>query len=452
MLLATVRMSRVNPGTEPRPHLLLVAFYFPPARASGVFRARAIANHLVAHGWDVTVLTADEGFFTETLRQSDPGLLATVSSDVRVVRVAFRGRRLDRNLRHHGWFRGNFPKVADRLLQRVEERRFPDPYASWIAPAVRAAKAVHDRHRLDVVLATGNPFSSFEVARGVAASTDRPYVLDYRDSWTLNQFSEQPAYEPDSPVWEAEHRVLSAARRIVYVNHAQKGWYADRYPHVASRMIVVENGYDAEFLRVDGVDGAAPDASHGLRLGYIGTITRHLPWAELFAGWEVVREQPELAGATLELYGHLGFFGQAGSPLEALLPAGEGHRIHYRGPLPKQRIGQAYHELDVLLLVTPNSCYVTCQKVYEYMATAKPIVSVNEPGADARTPLEGYPLAFNVDRLTPDEVGEQLLRAAAAAREQDSQTEQRAREHAGRFERGRRLERLVDELEGLVDA
>ena len=58
-----------------------MAFYFPPARASGVFRARAIANHFVSAGWSVSVLTADESFFTDTLRQADHTMASTVDEN-----------------------------------------------------------------------------------------------------------------------------------------------------------------------------------------------------------------------------------------------------------------------------------------------------------------------------------------------------------------------------------
>ena len=42
-----------------RPHLLYVAWGFPPCRGSGVYRALATANAFAAGGWDVTVITTD---------------------------------------------------------------------------------------------------------------------------------------------------------------------------------------------------------------------------------------------------------------------------------------------------------------------------------------------------------------------------------------------------------
>jgi glycosyltransferase involved in cell wall biosynthesis len=431
-----------------RPHVLLVAFYFPPARASGVFRARAIANHLVARGWDVTVLAADAWFFTEILRQSDASLMASIDPRVSIERVEFTGRRLDRDLRRHGRFRGNFPKPADRWLERSEQRIFPDAYAPWIRPATSAGLAVARRRGVDLVLATGNPFSSFEVARRIATRGSVPYVLDYRDAWSLDQFGEVPAYPDESPVWASERTVLENAARVVFVNHAQRRWYAERYPQVAARMRVVENGWDPELLSGEAEQDVP---SSGIRMGYIGTITRHLPWATLFDAWDLIRRDPDLLDVSIDLYGYLGFFAHGGSALHDLLPDAREARVTYHGPLPKDQVGLTYRGLDVLLLVTPSSRYVTCQKVYEYMAFAKPIVSVNDPGTDARTPVKGYPLAFNAEQLTAGEVARQMRFAVAAARTSSPTHIEQAREHAAQYERSRRLEVLEHELQGLLD-
>ena len=72
------RQRTPNPRQFPRPRVVYVAFYFPPTRASGVFRSRATANHLAAAGWDVTVITPQREFFTDYIHSFDPSLEATV--------------------------------------------------------------------------------------------------------------------------------------------------------------------------------------------------------------------------------------------------------------------------------------------------------------------------------------------------------------------------------------
>ena len=65
-------------STRRRPRVLYLAFYFPPTRGSGVFRARATANHLAEAGWDVTVHTAPREFFTDYIHSYDASLEATI--------------------------------------------------------------------------------------------------------------------------------------------------------------------------------------------------------------------------------------------------------------------------------------------------------------------------------------------------------------------------------------
>ena len=70
-------------------HLLYIAFFFPPSRASGVYRAIATANALSDQGWRVTVLTADERFFRQEIATTDDTLLDSVNDDVALCRVPF---------------------------------------------------------------------------------------------------------------------------------------------------------------------------------------------------------------------------------------------------------------------------------------------------------------------------------------------------------------------------
>lgn len=432
-----------------RPRLLFIAFYFPPSRASGVFRSRAIANHFADAGWDVTVITPQREFFTETIRSVDETLEATVNPDVTIDRVHFPGRPWQTNLRELSWFRGNFKPVSDKLWTRLETAVFPERYAPWIPRVVRRAAALHRQEPFDLVLATGNPYSSFAAAWGLGRLLRIPYVVDYRDSWTLDQFNECPAFPEDSPVWRWERRILEGAARSIFVNDAQREWHAERYPAAADRMLVVENGYDPTVFG-DTADAPTVEEGRALRMGYIGTITQQLPLEEFLAGWRMAREEPDLADAEARFYGHLGFFPNQTDKILSILPVDEGIGVSYEGAVPKADIASVYDALDVLLMIIPSSRYVTAGKVYEYMAAGRPIVAVHEPWTGARIPLEGYPLAFPVDDLEPGTVAEALVAAARAARTLDVDAVRAAKEHARRYARSAQLKPLEQELRELA--
>ena len=61
----------------------------------------------------------------------------------------------------------------------------PDMAMGWIRPAVKAALKLSGRQKPNVVWATAGPVSSFIVARRFSMQTGVPYVLDFRDAWTI---------------------------------------------------------------------------------------------------------------------------------------------------------------------------------------------------------------------------------------------------------------------------
>jgi glycosyltransferase involved in cell wall biosynthesis len=215
-------------------------------------------------------------------------------------------------------------------------------------------------------------------------------------------------------------------------------------------MTVVENGWDPDILAEVPVRLPAPDQP--LRLTYVGTMTTYMPLREFFEGWRLARDDDALAEATVALHGHLGFSGSGQRAVRALLPLGEDLDVVYEGPLPKADVGAAYGRADILLLILPGSRYVTSGKVYEYMATGKPIVSVHDPQSSANEPLHRYPLWFPAADLSPAAIKDALVAAGKAARGLTPDDVATGRAHAARFTRGAQLAPLEARLRRLAGA
>ncbi|MCC3762794.1 glycosyltransferase [Glycomyces sp. TRM65418] len=425
-----------------RLRLLYLAFFFPPSRSSGVFRARATANHFAEQGWDVTVFKAPDEFFERVTGSVDPELTATVDPRIELVAPPVSHFQWETDLRRFGRFRGNFPFLAKRLHRWQQRRIFPDKYVSWGASSLREALRRHRERPFDLVVATGNPFAAFGAAWAFGKLTGRPYVVDYRDSWTLDQFANAPFFPPEHPAWKWERRVLRSAAASLHVNANMLEWHAERYPEAADRMQVVRNGWDPDVLPEPEATPSA-DEDRPLAFSYIGTLTPVMPIQETLAGFRRLRETGRHPGARLDLYGHFGFFAGSEGRLRTDLGLDEPiEGVHYRGAVPKPRIGSAYAASDVLMFVTGGSKYVTTGKVFEYMASGKPIVSVHEPGCAAEEVLRGYPLWYVPESLAPDDIAVAMAEAGDAARKSDPDVAARAREHAASFTRDKALERF----------
>jgi glycosyltransferase involved in cell wall biosynthesis len=416
------------------PRVLYLSFYFPPSRASGVFRARATANHLAQAGWDVTVVTAPREFFEYHLNgAADPALEATVDPRIRVERPAMNTYMYENDVRRFGMFRRMFPNVASKLYHESQKRLFGEHYIGWVPGVLRTAVSRHLRKRFDLVLATGNPFVSFAVAHHLGKLFRVPYVVDYRDAWIFNQFTEEIRFPEGGLMMQWEEKVLRDAAEVVFVNDGMRRWYAERYPFAADRMEVVPNGWEPELLGRPEYRPADPDRP--LRFSYLGTVTPYLPLEVLVGGWRLARRHPLLADAVLDVHGHLGFFPQEAAEIRPRLDAGADAGVVYRGAFSKTEAAQVYAETDALVFCVPGARFVTSGKVFEYMATGKPIVSVHRPDIAASDVLGGYPLWFHGDRLDEDSVAESFIAAAKAARDLDRPTFEAALRHAGLYTR-----------------
>jgi glycosyltransferase involved in cell wall biosynthesis len=223
-------------------------------------------------------------------------------------------------------------------------------------------------------------------------------------------------------------------------------------------MHVVANGYDVDGDLPVGdlpvADLAVPEpvaCERPLRFGYIGTVTPKVPVAEFLAGWRSARGScADLTDAEVRLHGYLGYYRAPRAELVSLIDAATEAGVTYEGPVGKGDIQQVYRGLDALLLLLGTGLYVTSGKVFEYMSTGLPIVSVHHPENAASDVLRGYPSWFPAEGLGPEQIAAALAAAAAAARVADPGRRAAGVAFAEQFRRDRQLQPRLDALRGAV--
>ena len=432
-----------------RPHLLFLAWGFPPSRAGGVYRALATANAFAAAGWDVTVVTAPRESF-ERYTGTDPTLEARIDPRVRVERIPFDWRALETDIRTFSWLRVHIPIVWRRLNARRDKIRFPETgYGPWRPVLAAAAERIHAEHPVDVVLSTANPHVAFAGAWALHRRHRVPYVMDYRDAWLLDVFSGDRLHGPRSRAARWERKLVAAASEVWFVNEPIRQWHTDLYPGQASKMHVVANGFDVAPPPAE----LRPTAGRPLVFGYIGTMTAKVPLREFLAGWELARARAgELTGGQVRLHGYLGYYQVPRADMLELVSDASPLGVSYEGPVGKADIHAAYDGFDALLLLLGAGRYVTSGKVFEYLSTGLPIVSVHDPINAASDVLREYPLWFPVRSLAPEDIAEALAAAAAAAREASPEVRAACVAFAAQYARARQLQPRLAALATLVGA
>lgn len=424
-----------------RPHLLYVAWGFPPSRGAGVYRALATANAFVGQGWDVTVLTASREIF-EYQTGTDTELEKSVDPRVKVVRVPFSWVRGEPDLSK--WSRA---RVASNLLwtyirARRDSLEFPEPvYGGWRKALIEAAEEVNRRSSVDLVIGTANPNVDFVPGWHLYRKARVPYVMDYRDTWHLDVYQDRRIGSPRSRSARMERRLLAHAAEAWFVNSPIRDWHAQEYAEKdgnREKYHVVANAFEQQFA--DQFRGIEPTSlerdSNGLVLGYLGTIYGPMPLRESLEGWRLARRRSELARRSrIVIRGRLGHYSEPDPNVLAVLHEYREDGVQYEGPVSKTDVASVYKGFDALLLILGRSKYVTSGKVFEYAATGLPIASLHHPETAATGVLEGRKDWFPMTEVTAEGACEVLLRTierAADMTTEDYSENQRWASHLSR--------------------
>jgi hypothetical protein len=373
--------------------VVMVAYYFPPDGSAGVYRPLRFVRQLAWRGWRPTVVTLD----AESHARPDPRLLTLVPAEVEIVRVSERDiwKRIQSRreqgtraqLRTGGAVQAArlrrahqrpLRSLARRIVRRVEATvYYPDPARFWIRPAVSASVGVCRSKRPEAILATGGPWSAFLVAHETSRRTGVPYVLDFRDSWTLTCNDD---FERWRPGWAArrDRRVLGSllagARAVIFRYQTEAECYWRAYPRGLdpARMHVIPNGYEGEVAPFQVAPG---DRCTVL---YTGTLTQYR-YDTLLEAVARLRAAFPSEAARLRLL----FVGEGGADLQAeVARRGLDDVVETRGPVPADEVARLQADAHALLLlgVTPFRGHeLVGSKVFGYLKAARPIVGVLSP-------------------------------------------------------------------------
>ena len=428
-----------------KPHLLYIAFAFPPSTASSVYRCTAVANAFAEDGWDVTVLTVDPQVWSQ-ISGVDEKLAESVHPGIRVVAVDDGGAEepAKGDLRRYSRFRVEAPYLWKDALRRRSRRNFPEDFhGAWLTPASEAARSIHAEKPVDLVMASASPYVAFGVARAIEGV---PYVMDYRDAWAFNTISGAEDFTRDSAVGKREAEYLHDAAQVWFVNSQIRDEYARRYPESAHLMRVVANGFDPQ----PGHARPAVQPAERPSFGYLGTLQYvNMPLQEFLDGWSAAFG-PDSPQAEAVFRGKLSASGAAGAEILDVFGTGRQNGLRYDGPISKRDVAGFYGSMNALILLLSSGKYVTGGKTTEYLATGLPIVSVHDMENAATDLLRDYPLWFPAKELTPEGIANALRDCADALQEPDEKRWAAAWAYGQQFLRSTILEPVIAELRGIA--
>ncbi len=344
--------------------LLVVANPYPPMASAGTTRVVRFLRHLPEHGWEPTVLAA---------KAAGP---AAEPPGVRVVRAPV---VWPKQLLGGG-------KRSTRVNSWVS---VPDPYVSWVGPAVFKGRELLRSERFDTIFSSSPRPSVHLVAATLARMTGLPWLADYRDPWSTYQFRKYPTAAHRAAHARLEAWALHGAAAVTAVNRPIVDDLVARHPWLAGRAHVLPNGFDRAETPDDVSLGAGFWLVHTGRLygreqqvsAFLTGLAALPPDVKaLFVGVDESRVRPEADRLGL----------------------GERVRVEPFVPLPRALGYQ--RAAGGLLLVNGRRPESMSSKVFEYFQAGRPVAAISRAACDGSAPLAD-PAAlerYELGRLTAE--------------------------------------------------
>lgn len=336
--------------------VLIISYWFAPSPAVGAKRFSFLARELASQGYDVHVIT------------NRPA--ADANSDATLPQAG---------QLHHCRESLKLPLAGGSLWRRAANallRRLLAPIGweiLWARVATREALAVASGLSPGVVIATSPPHAALMAGADIARRLGWPLIIDYRDPWSAHAW---PRWRRGRVAqWAArriEQRVVRRSAARVLNTPAMQVSFEKFFPRVErERNFVIPNGFEPVAATAPPPTAGAIDVLHA---GEIFTGRSLLPVLRAAASLSARRPGRRVRVIT---YGGL--------------PPGELARIHaeklegFIEVRPRVPFADLFAELQrahlLLAVVGEHMAYSTPYKVYDYMATGRPILGIAPRGA-----------------------------------------------------------------------
>ena len=365
-----------------RKRVLIITYYWPPSGGSGVQRWLKFSRYLPDSGWDPVIFTPENPDFDlqdETLTDQIPSQLEVIKfpiwepyqlfSKVKGKTKTHPGRLLEQT------DRGFLEKAAIWMRANL---LVPDPRIFWVKPSVKFLTDLVKSGQFQAVITTGPPHSMHLIGLELKRKTGIPWVADFRDPWSQWEFLDAM---PMTDLIRRRHQnmeqsVLKEADAVLTISPT---FQIDLEKLAQKKIHLLTNGYDTNDLTPDFSPKKKEEGKlHLVYSGVIDSIRNPIP--VLKAMKEEFVETGEEVSMT--------FVGKVSEQVRDFVKGDSWlvDRIFFPGYVSHSAVFEFYAKADVLVLIltdTKNAHGNIPGKLFEYLATGLPVLTLGDPDGDS---------------------------------------------------------------------
>lgn len=367
--------------------VLIITYYWPPSGGSGVQRWLKMSKYLPEYGWQPVIYTTENAEYPII----DHSLEKDVAPNIEVIRrpitepysayKKFLGinkdetvkmgfiqeKEKDKNWKSDLslWVRGNF--------------FIPDARCGWVKPSVKYLKEYLNEHPVDAIISTGPPHSMHLIAMRLKEELGLPWIADFRDPWTeIDYYNDLHLTAwADRKHHRLEREVLTKADKVVTV--APDG--ARRLGRLGNRNVrTIYNGFDRDD------DAQTPvDLSEQFTITYLGVLSKIQNPSNLWQAMAELIKEDSSFDKSLKI----NMIGQIDSAVASSIDEnGLTRHVTYSPYMPHDQVSAVHRSSTLLLLLLmpdsePRAKGLLTGKLFEYMASGRPILCIGPEDGDA---------------------------------------------------------------------
>ena len=337
--------------------ILIVSFFFAPTTRVGGKRFSFLSKFLKEKYPELNILTVSEMYIS----QRDDSLPFTAS--VHRTRMFPPAPVKQEN-------------ILKKILQRLWINYFCliDPFSGWIIPAFLKGRKIIREKKIDIIIATGPPFSAMVIGYLLSLRSNAKLILDYRDPWS-NHDRKFPKIFGKRVAMRLERRVVNRASALVFCSCAMKNNFIDNIGKYADApYFVITNG----FSNGDGIQPLS-----------LGRAQKNIVYAgKLFGERKIdLLAKPLLNIMNEGLISRDNFcfhiFGEVMTEDRKLINKfGLSNLIREHPPVPYEQLIRYLMSADILVLIIgQDMSYSISYKFFDYLSVKRPILAIAPRGS-----------------------------------------------------------------------
>lgn len=383
--VAAIEARAVKHLQTPKLRVLVVAPYFAPSAIVGAKRFSFLSEKFEKLGYEVDTLTIRW--------RRDDQIDTTLPVPGRVHRIAC-------VLPHEVRGDGLLAKLYNRIVSSVI--CVPDNFVGWLPASLAKGLRIAKRIKPNIIIATGPPFTAFLTGVFLSKATGVPLVLDYRDPWSLFDWSDSRFGKrmKGRPNRFLERWAVGHASALVFTSGVMRERFEANYVGIHSAIVrVITNGFNEPSDIAPA--SLTPDA---INILYAGSFYGQRRLCVLIDALEQLQSRPGFGNLQFSIH----IFGSLlPDDRHQIAKTGLKHAVHEHAQVDHKTILNFMRAADILYL--PSGSHVTYAlpfKVFDYLSVRRPILAV--------TPAESA-VARLVSKLDCGEVAEDMAAAVADA-------------------------------------